>query len=282
MKRLLLLTSALITGAAFAGTLAGSDIVGPALTPALTGITTDFRGTLDALRDLRSGKASAALVFIRSGEIPAEVTAGTWYMAAVAHQPIIVVVNDANHAAEIDLPTLAGLYGNTVDTAFDTWRCLPASTLTQGPLAIAPHPGRGIAVSYFQQEVLAGEPYRKSVRFAANADDEESRATTTVNSIALLARPPKSSNLKVLAVSDSRPGKSTKAYFPADSDVNSGDYPLRVPLYVIFPAKTKAAAAPAVKAVLSENAANLLRDKGLIATPENIRKKFTQTLDSNT
>lgn len=269
---------------ASASTLAGSDIAGPIVAPALAaeapGVTTDFRGTLDALRALRAGKADAALVFLRNGETPPEVTSGAWRLARIAHQPVIVAVNRANAATEIDLATLAGLYGESTDTRYDTWRCLPESALTQGPFAIAPAPAAGIAGSYFQAEVLNGKPFRKTIRLAANADDGESRATTTVNAISLLPRLPKSGSLKVLAVADGRPGKSAKAYFPTASDIHAGDYPLSIPLCLIYPAAKRTEAATAVRAVLGENAAKHLRDKGMTPAPENLRKKFAQTLDN--
>lgn len=266
-----------------AADISGSDIAGPVVTAALQArapsLSLDFSGTFDGLADLRAGRAGVVLAFLPDGESPPEVKRAEWAAVAVAFQPVIVAVNSANNATEIDLATLAGLYGENNDTRFDTWRCLPASGLTQGPLAIAPHPGKGVAVSYFRSAVLAGAPYGGEVRFAAGPDDEESRATTTVNAIALLPRPPVSGNLKVLAVADSRPGRSAKAYFPTDSNVHTGDYPLRVPLWVIFRKADTAKVAPAVRALLSDDTAKSLSANGLIPTPENLRKKFAQTLD---
>ncbi len=280
----LTLALAALAPAARAATLAGSDLIGPALTPAIgaeaPGTTLDFRGTFDALRALRAGKADAAVIFLRNGETLPEVTSGAWRMIRMAHQPVIVAVNRANAATEIDLATLAGLYGETTDTGFDTWRCLPASTLTQGPLAITLNPTGGIATAYFRAEVLGGKPFRKTIRFANDADDAESRATTTVNAIALLPRPPRSPALKVLAVADGRPGKSTKAYAPADSDVHAGDYPLSLSLCLVLPVSRQREAAPCARAALGTTATNALMAKGMIPAPENLRKKFAQTLDS--
>ena len=283
MNRLLATSSALLFAAsAGASTLAGSDTAGSALAPALaaSGTTTTFKGTFDALRDLRSGKADAALIFIRDGERIPEVVTGAWEAAPVAYQPVYVAVNSANKASEIDLPVLAGLYGKTNDIIFDTWRCLPSSGLSQGPLAIAPHPGKGLTVSHFRSEVLADGEFRPTVRFASDDADAESRAVAIPNAIVLLSRPPTSGNLKLLTVADGRPGKSTRAYPPTASSLNSGDYPLRITLFVIFPKDKKAAAAPAVRALLSGEASKLLTAKGLAPTPENIRNKFTQSLDS--
>lgn len=282
MKRLFAAASLLFATNSGAATLAGSDSAGPVLAPALaaSGTTTTLKGTYDALRDLRSGKADAALIFIRDGERIPEVVSGAWEAAAVAYQPIYVAVNSANKASEIDLPVLAGLYGKTNDIIFDTWRCLPASGLSQSPLAIAPHPGKGLSVSHFRSEVLANGDFRPTVRFASNDDDAESRAVAIPNAIVLLSRPPTSGNLKLLAVADGRPGKPTRAYPPTASSLNSGDYPLRITLFVIFPKEKKATAAPAVRALLSVEASKLLSAKGLAPTPENIRNKFTQSLDS--
>lgn len=283
MNRFTAACSALLfTASAGAATLAGSDIAGPAVATALatSGTTTSFKGTYDALRDLRSGKADAALIFIRDGERIPEVVTGAWEAAAVAYQPVYVAVNSANKASEIDLSVLAGLYGKTNDIIFDTWRCLPSSGLSQSPLAIAPHPGKGLTVSHFRSEVLSGGEFRPTVRFASDDADAESRAVAIPNAIVVLSRPPVSGNLRLLAVADGRAGKPTRAYPPTASSLNSGDYPLRITLFVVFPKDKKAAAAPAVRALLSGETSKLLSAKGLVPTPENIRNKFTQSLDS--
>ena len=282
MKLLTAVCAALLSSAASAATIAGSDIVGPAVAPVLekTGVTTSFKGTFDALRDLRAGKAEAALIYIREGDKVAEIESGDWIAAPVAYQPVYVAVNNANKATEIDLPTLAGLYGKTNDINFDTWRCLPASGLTQPPLAIAPNPGRGLTVSHFRSEVLGAGDYRPTIRFGADDADAESRALSTTNAIVILPRPPASGNLRLLAVADGRPGKSARAYAPTASNLHAGDYPLRITLFLVFPKNKRGEVAPAVRALLSSDTAKLLSAKGLAPTPENIRNKFTQSLDS--
>lgn len=285
----LLLLSALfpaLAASSFAARVVGSDIAGPyvakELAAQVTGTppVTDFRGSFDGLRDLRSGKASVALVFLRKGEKLPEVESGSWVAAPVAYQPVYVAVHRANKATSVDITTLAGLYGKSNDTNFDTWRCLPASGLTQGPLVLAPHPGKGLTVSCFRSEVLAGAEFRPSVRFASSDDDAESRAVSTVNAIVLLSRPPASGNLKVLAVAEMRDGKLGQAYTPTSSSLHSDDYPLQVCLYAVFPKAALGEAKPVIQSLLSGRVAKLLAEKGLLPVTENIRNKFTQSLDS--
>lgn len=273
---------------AFAARVVGSDIAGPIVAKELASrvaasgasLETDFKGSFDALRDLRAGKAAVALVYLRKGEKLPEVESGAWVSAPIAYQPIYVAVHRANKAPSIDTATLAGLYGVSNETTYDTWRCLPASGLTQGPLTFAPHPGKGLTVSCFRSEVLSGREFRPSVRFATGDDDAESRAVSTVNAIVLLSRPPTSGNLKLLAVADSKEGKGAQAYAPNASNLHSGDYPLQVTLHVVFPKGALAEAKPAVRALLSSGVANVLTAKGLLPVNENIRNKFTQSLDS--
>lgn len=275
-----------VTAASFGARVVGSDIVGPYVAKELvaqvsgTPVVTDFRGSFDALRDLRQGKASVALVFLRKSEKLPEVESGAWVAAPVAYQPIYVAVHRANKATSVDIATLAGLYGKSNDTNYDTWRCLPASGLTQGPLTLAPHPGKGLTVSCFRSEVLGGAEFRPSVRFAFSDDDAESRAVSTVNAIVLLSRPPASGNLKVLAVAEMRDGKLGQAYSPSASNLHSDDYPLQVCLYAIYPKATLGEAKPVVQSLLSGRVAKLLAEKGLLPATENIRNKFTQSLDS--
>ena len=287
MKLLLIPALFLATAASsFATRVVGSDIAGPYVAKELaaqvsgSSLETDFRGSFDALRELRQGKASVALIFLRKGEKLPELESGAWVAAPVAYQPIYVAVHRANKAAAIDITTLAGLYGKSNDTNFDTWRCLSTSGLTQGPLVLAPHPGKGLTVSCFRSEVLAGGEFRPSVRFASSDDDAESRAVSTVNAIVLLSRPPSSGNLKVLAVAEMRDGKLGQAYTPNASNLHSDDYPLQVCLYAIFPKAARREVKPAVQSLLSGRVAKLLEAKGLLPVTENIRNKFTQSLDS--
>jgi len=286
MKRTVaLLSFALAAVAAHAGLLAGSDLVGPALAPALTrslgeAAARDFRGSLDGIRDLRAGRAAVALVFIREEEIPSEVTKGEWVAAPVAYQPIYVSVHMANKAGEIDLATLGGLFGDSPDIRYDTWECLPAAGLTQAPFAILTTPGKGLTASQFRFGVLGGGRFKRTVRFADGNDTVENRAVSSPNCIALTSRPPTTGNLKVLAIADGRPGRSNRAYLPTASNLHSGDYPLRVTLYALWSKAGKKEAAPLAKVVLSQEAAKLLTEKGLAPAPENIRKKFEQSLDS--
>ncbi len=286
----LLVAGALLPSAApfvEAARISGSDIVGPIVAAEVKGqvasaggrLDTDFRGTYDALLDLRTGKSSAALMYLRDEREVPEIKSGDWVAVPIAYQPVYVVVHRANKATEIDLATLAGLYGKSNDTRFDTWRCLPESGLSQGPLALAPHPGKGLAVSLFRAEVLGGADLKDSVRFAANDAEVESRAASTVNAIVLLSRPPRSGNMKVLSVADGRPGKPRQAYAPTASNLNTGDYPLRITLFAVSRKADLVEARPALRAMLSENVSNLLSENGLHASPENIRKKFSQMLD---
>lgn len=283
MKRLVALL--LLPSSAPAVTVAGSDIAGPPLAAELksrvgAALVADFRGSFDGIRDLRTGKAVASLVFLRDGEKLPEVESGAWVAAPVAYQPVYVAVHNANKAEEIDLATLAGLYGDTPDIRYDTWECLPAAGMTQAPYAIAPHPGKGLTVSQFRAEVLGGGNYRKSVRFSDNVDSAEARAVSSPNSIVLLSRPPSTNNLRVLNVADGRTGRSKLAFAPTPSNLHSGDYPLRVTLYVVWPKAGAAAAKPVVSAILSSAAEKILTSNGLAPAPENIRKKFEQSLDS--
>jgi ABC-type phosphate transport system substrate-binding protein len=273
---------------AFAARVVGSDIAGPIVAKELAAqteaaglrVTTDFRGGFDAMRELRAGKAAVAFVFLRKDERPPELVSGEWVAAPIAFQPIYVAVHRANKASSIDLVTLAGMYGKSTDDTYDTWRCVPGSGLSQGQLMFTPHPGKGLTVSAFRAEVLAGGDFRPSVRFANSDADAESRAVSTTNAIVLLSHPPQSGNLKVLALADTRGGKTGRPYAPNPSNLNSGDYPLVVTLYAIFPKAALAEAGPTVRALLSGSVAKLLEEKGLVPESENIRNKFIQSLDS--
>lgn len=267
----------------------GSDVVGAYLAEPLKAslakdgvvVTTDFRGGFDALRDLRSGRSSAALVYLRKDETLPEVTRGEWVAAPVAYQPVYVAVNRANKANEIGLDVLNGMYGDTPDPLFDTWSCLPSAGLSQRPLLFAPHPGKGLTVSCFRSEVLGDKSFRGTVRFAGDDDSAESISHASMNSMVLLSRPPKSPSLKVLSVADTRAESTNRrAYAPTASSLHSGDYPLRVTLFAVYPKKADKDARSAVRYMLSDDASKLLEEKGLLPAAENIRKKFTQSLDS--
>ena len=96
----------------------------------------------------------------------------------------------------------------------------------------------------------------------------------------LLSRPPSSGNLKVLAVADNREGSGRQAYSPNASNLHSDDYTLQVCLYALFPKTRREGAKAAIRTLLSDRVGKVLEDKGLLPVNENVRNKFTQSLDS--
>ena len=85
---------------------------------------------------------------------------------------------------------------------------------------------------------------------------------------------------KALQVSDGRPGRPASAYSPDEQNIYNGDYPLRLPLWLYFRADRQAELRPALKWVLSDEAAELLRRQGLHPAPRPARDQFVQRLDT--
>ena len=241
----------------------------------------DFRGTLPALEALDAGKADLAIVLQRDGQeldrLPSGKRLRVFPLGAVA---AYVYVHPSLDLREVDLATLAGIFGAGQKSDYKFWSDVPGVRF-QEPIVAATsgdetHPG----TTLFNGIALAGRPYRPSVRLRLPAPQAADILGARTNAILVSASPMPDGIGRLLRVSDGREGRSRTAYSPDDTNIYNGDYPLRLPVVLCIPEDKLAAHKATVAWLLSDVAASALRRANFVPTPAPIRERLTQRLDS--
>jgi len=241
----------------------------------------DFRGTLPALEALDSGKADLAIVLQRDGQeldrLPSGKRLRVFPLGAVA---AYVYVHPSIGLREVDLATLAGIFGAGQKEDYKFWSDVPGVGF-QEPIAPMTsgdetHP----STTLFNGIALSGRPYRSNVRLRLPVATAAELLSSRTNAILVSSEPMPEGVGRLLRVSDGREGRSRTAYSPDDTNIYNGDYPLRLPVMLCVPEDKLASQKATVAWLLSDVAASALRKGSFIPTPAPIRERLSQRLDS--
>ena len=244
--------------------------------PAAAGSSVTLEGSLLGERNLRAGKADAALLLLPDKGKVAEIAKGEWEAVPVAYQVVAVVVNKRNGLEEIDLTTLAGVYGQLQEADLKRWQELRGSEIDLPIYCVSTRYDIGMVSPLFRKVVLSGGDYRPEVNFMAGDNEALAYVAENAGAIALLALPPEGDRVKTLRVKATKEGN---AYAPDASNLYNSDYPIAIPLYLVFPKVKQATLQPFVAPVFSDATAAALQETGFMPVPKNIRANAIQRLD---
>lgn len=282
---LCLLLASLVRATEIAGTDALADTIGPALAAraAAAGVKVKvhFDGSLPARDGVRTGTVDLAILLARESDVMDKAADG----AAIRRFPLgaaaaYVYVHASNPLREIDLTTLANLFGSGQRGDYKFWSDVPGMSMPEPVLTFTHAPGRHMAQTLFQGVALGGRAFKPSVRQRIDRNLVEETITGRTNAILVSGVPLPPKFGKLLQVADGREGRSTTAYAPDEANIFNGDYPLRLPLVLCVREDRVAANIETIRWLLSEEAANQIRQAGMIPAPKLIRDRLAQRLDS--
>lgn len=241
----------------------------------------DFRGTLPALEALDSGKADLAVVLQRDGQeldrLPSGKRLRVFPLGAVA---AYVYVHPSLPLREVDLATLAGIFGAGQKADYKFWSDVPGIAFQEPIVALTSGDETHPSTTLFNGIALSGRPYRPGVRLRLPAVQASDILSARTNAILVSASPMPEGVGRLLRVADGREGRSKTAYSPDDTNIYNGDYALRLPVILCVPEDKLAAHKDTVAWFLSDVAASALRRANFVPTPAPIRERLTQRLDS--
>lgn len=217
----------------------GSDFLREALAPAVRDFTRqneaevrlDLRGTRPGLDDLRDGRADVGLFLLPPGEKP---PADSFVSRVIGYHVAVLIVPAASPVTQITYDQLRGIFGQGGRANFSRWGDLGLTGEWSGrAIALhAPGPAVSLVLPMFQRLLLNGGVALPAVEAAASRAQLEQQVRQAENAIGLSpALPPDGSGLRVLSVAASA---RDAAYAPTPENLHSGDYALRLPLYVVF------------------------------------------------
>jgi phosphate transport system substrate-binding protein len=267
-----------------AATLSGSDLLKGRCAEVLQketagvvgGVKLTLDGSLMGEKYLRNGTADAALLIIPDKSKVKEIAAGDWVAVPIAYQTIVVAVNKLNKLNQIDLETLAAIYGKQQSSEIKHWSAVPTSGIDLTIFPVSTRYDIGVIAPLFRNRVLHDGEYKETVGFRSGDADAEEFVRANTNAIGILSVPPANDRVKTLALL--APG-TNNAYMPTPSNLHNGDYPLAIPLYFVFPKKNAAKIKPLLPVVFGDPLSASLQGIGFVAAPKDFRTNFAKTLD---
>ena len=258
--------------------IGGSDLLGAAFQEALEEFARDYdldlkielRGTFAARTALEDGSLDLALI-----AAPRETNAGPegFDSHVFAYQTAVLAINSSNPLNELNLPQVAGIYGAEEITSFTRWGDLGLSGDLR-PRSIGLHSidvGSSIAVDLLRHEVLRTPRLRGTVAFHRTPAEVIAAVEDSVAAMGLLPQsPPPGSPVRVLALSQEEGGI---AFGPSGENVHSGDYPIRLPIYLVFSPESREPLRDLLLFLTRERVAEAIEEAGLLPLPSSARNR---------
>ncbi len=220
-----------------------------------------FDGSRPGLDQLKAHRADLALLALPAEE---EAALAGLESFAIAYHVVVVLVPTAMPLERVTLSELAGIFGEGGPTDLSRWGELGlGGDWAIGAIApLAPAAGRSIATEYFRHVVLHDRAFKSVVvRYAAIAE-LPSRLAGGSRAIALVSlRPAGLAGAKVIPVATD---KAEPAFTPTPENLHSGDYPLRLPLRVVFRHESAPMLRPLLEFLFGDEAAADLERAGVV------------------
>ena len=258
--------------------MVGTDLLGVEFSKALydyagrhdLALALALDGSRPGLDQLKAGRADLALLVLPPEEEPA---AAAFASATLAYHRVIFLVPPPAPLAQISLDQLAGIFGVGGAASYARWGEVGLTGDWSGS-AIAPQVpavGAGIAMEYFRQTVLHGRDLKSNVGRYDSPGDLVQRLAGDSRAIALAgAPPPKAGVAKIVPVAVRA---DEPAYLPTPENLHSGDYPLRLPLRVVFRHESEPAIRSLLQFLFSDELAQQLERAGVVPLPAAARRQ---------
>ncbi len=289
-----------VAAAVFAGTLvavsaplrySGSDFLAgtpeKTLNAAIASITGEepqsrLRGSISGEKELRFGEADfAMLIMPGAGKNHPLVKKGEWRIVPLAYQVAYVVVASANPADSISFESLASVFGSFAKKTAEKWDDIGVPGYSSALLPYVGDISRTDAVTFFQNKVLPKYNLRPGVRTMATDDLVFKEIVNNPGAIAIVGSPvPAGIPVKTLAVANTHDNAEATPYSPSFTNIYNGDYPLTIPLFVVYPAKKRLELKPVLSFLYSDAMAKSLSDAGFLPLEAKVREQFQKGIDN--
>ncbi len=230
-------------------------------------------GSLPALDRLRSDEIDLALIAVPIGDA---VPRDQFFTLPFAYDIAVVVASRNNPIDEISLARLGGIFGSSEEFNFNTWGELGLSgwgNRTIKPLAVQVEDS--VSLELFKNSVLKSAVMKPSVNYVRE-NEVLGLVESDAASIAVLTTPPQDTDVKVLLISKD---ESSPAFGPSEENVHYGDYPVRLPFYIVLNERDRELMKPLLRVLLGDEVAASLKANGFMPLPGTVRRKLLIDLE---
>lgn len=283
-------SAALLTSSLFAADqirISGSDLLDGALREDLAAfgkrsdlaLSFDLHGSRLGLEALNQGRADLALlVFSAQDPKPGPELSD----AVIGYLTSVVVVPADLSLTQISYPQLAGAFGASELSNYRRWSEI--GVLGEwAPRAISGMVLRrsaGLSLDLFRYNVLQKPDLKPTIAQLDSAEEAYGRLLGEEGGIAILPfAPPSGKKLKVLLLSKGG-GAGDVAYPPTAENLHTGDYPLRLPVHVVFRKGEAGKLSRVIRHILADETAPALQAVGVMPLPVQARNQLVFDLET--
>lgn len=256
----------------------GSDLLGKDFIAALAtfsgrndlDLKLSMEGSRTAMEQLSATQADLAMVIFAPGEKPP----GDPFIALpVAYHTAVVVVPASLPLTQITYAQLSAIYGDDAQSALKRWTDL-GITGEWAPRSILPNitgPGSGLTYDLFRYTVLTSPVLKPTVGVQAGLNETLTRIRGEEGGMAIMPlMPANQPRLKALLVAR---GANDVAFGPTQGNIHTGDYPIRLPVYLVFRKDAAKRLQPSLRFLMSEDAVPLWEKAQLVPLPLQVRNQ---------
>lgn len=222
-----------------------------------------YAGSMVALEELREGRADIVVAAIPDGTPLPE----GMVCIPLAFESAVAVVNSSNPLEKISLQDLGSIFIGA--ESVEKWGALGLSDAWRGRSisVFIPSPGESMTVPLFRSVAMQGKPMREGASVITSVSQLETVVREQSQSITLLRGLSVPSGGRALAIT----GADGFAYPPTESSVFYGDYPLRLPFYVVLRQDAAAHVLETLAILLDNQVADTLAKFGFVPSPTSER-----------
>jgi ABC-type phosphate transport system substrate-binding protein len=236
----------------------------------------NLAGSRAGMEELSAGRADLGLlVFSPEEKLPE----APYVAMAIAYHTAVVVVPSTLPLTQISFSQLKSIYSDDAQSGLKRWNDLGVvgSWTHRSILPNITGPSSSITYELFRHVVLADAAYRPTVNLQPDAAAILNRILGDEGGMAVMPMlPANQPKLKTLLVGRN---PNDVAFGPSSENIHSGDYPIRLPVYMVFRKESAKRMLTTLRFLLSEDALPLWREAGLVPLPVQARNQLIFDLE---
>ena len=225
-----------------------------------------FMGSRPALAALEAGEVDAAIIALPDERMPA----GDFGYGPLAYQVAVIAVHETNPVQSIRLDQLRDIFGEA--GAIEDWGRVGATGtwVSRRMNTYALRRADILALELFRSHAMSDRPMRATTRYRENTRSLLREIAEDNAAIALVPTTRMEPRTRALFIARDA---NTQPFSPSADNVMIGDYPLRLPFYVVYrrdlPAERRA---QILRILYSDAMAGALEENDVLALPTRERR----------
>ena len=241
------------------------------------GIQTTRMGSLPMIEEFLQGQFDLCILAMPDDIEMPKLDETSYNRLPLAYKSAVVAVHKDNPIRELRLDQLSSIFGSLDGQSIKNWRDLGVTGYTVGTISpFVAIEDNGIARELFRHKVLSlSYDYISSVR-TLKRDAAITLMSSNENAIGIFPKDPEVEALKVLYVAKDQ---DSIAYGPNAENIFFGDYPIKLPFYVLYKYKDSSRLLSIISFLMSDEIEMLLSDNAFFPVPKVIRGKYSSDVE---